>query len=176
MKLKYDFTLADWKAALRLHSRQKLGRRVQAVIRDFVIPTLGVIGLVWITVAQMRSEAETVDNLLVPVAALIFLTVFLQLMLRYSIRRSFKGIFPPSQDGPGYSLDLNEEGILSTRPGVGEARYYWTGICAVAQSKKIILLYISEVLFLGIPIRVLSPEQRVELDSLIERHVPKRKP
>jgi hypothetical protein len=174
MKLSYKVTLADWKAAIRLHSRQKIGRRIHFFVYDFVIPTLAVLAVGYIILADSTERTDIVDGLAIPVTALAALAIILPFWRTYLIRKGFKGMFPPSDDGPGYSLDIDDERILSIRPGLGEAKYYWTGICAVAQSKKIILLYISEILFLGIPPRVLSPEQRVELDNLIVQHVPKR--
>jgi hypothetical protein len=175
VQLNYKFTFDDWKAALRLHSRQTIGRRIQSAIRDAVIPLLAAVGLIWIIVAKLSGDSDTVDNLLAPVIGLIFLAIFLALMMRYSIRKSFKGVFPPSENGPGYCLDINDERILSTRPGLGEATYYWKGICSIAQDDKITLLYISRVLFLGIPGHALTPTERTELNELVGRHFPKGK-
>ena len=176
MKLNYALTLADWKAAIQLHSRQKTGRRIQFFINDFVIPTIAVLALGYLIYANSNGQTDVVDGLAMPVTALVGIAVLLPIVRNYRIRKGFRGMFPPSKGGPGYSLDIDDECIHSTRPGIGEAKYYWEGICAIARNKKIILLYISEILFLGIPIRVLSPEQRVELESLIAQHVPKRKP
>ena len=175
MQLNYKFTLADWKAALRLHARQKISRRIHYFIFDFVFPVVAFIGLIWIVYAQMIGDMKTVDDLSVLVAMFVGLAVVLPFVRQYAVRKSFKGFFPPSPSGPGYSLDINDERIVSTRSAVGEATYYWAGICAVAQSKKIILLYISEIFFLGIPTHILSAQQRTELESIIARHIPKGK-
>lgn len=176
MKLDYKFTLADWKAALRLHARQKIGRRIHYFIFDFAFPTVAIIGLAWVIYAQIIGDTKTVDDIATVVTALVGLAIVLPLVRQYAIRKSFRGLFPPSASGPGYSLDINDERIVSTRPGVGEATYYWAGICGVAQNKKIILLYISEILFLGIPIHILSTDQRTEIESLIARQLLKGKP
>jgi hypothetical protein len=174
MKLEYNITLADWKAAIRLHSRQKLGRRIHFFIFDYVIPALAVLSLAYIIFANLSGREDTVDALLVPVSALVLLAILLPIVRNYQIKKSFKGIFPPSETGPGYSLDIDDERILSTRPGLGEAKYYWKGICGLARNEKIILLYISEILFLGIPPKRLSPDQRAELNDLLARHLAKR--
>jgi hypothetical protein len=174
MKLTYKFTFADWKAALRLHSRQKIGRRIHYLIYDFVIPALAVLALGCMILAYSNGQTETVDDLVVPVMVLVGLAVLLPLLRNSMKRKSFKGLFPSSETGPGYSLDIDDERIVSTRPGIGEATYYWTGICAVAEDNKIMLLYFSEILFLGIPARVLTPEQRVELNDFLVKHVKKR--
>jgi len=174
MKLEYNITLADWKAAIRLHSRQKLGSRIHFFIFDYVIPTIAVVALAYIVFASLNGPEDTVNSLMVPVIALVVLAILLPIVRTYRTRKWFKGMFPPSETGPGYSLDIDEERILSTRPGLGEARYYWKAICRVARNEKIILLYISEILFLGIPPKRLTPDQRTKLDDLITRHVLKR--
>jgi hypothetical protein len=169
MKLTYPFTLADWKAAIRLHARQKTGRRIHFLVYDYVFPSLAALGLISVLILKLTGETVFVDNLVIPVAALVVLAIILPFTRHYALRKSYKEMFPPSDTGPGYSLDINEERILSTRPGLGESTYYWTGICAVAQNQKITLLYISGVQFLGIPVRVMTPEQKAEIDSLIAR-------
>ena len=176
MQLDYKITLTDWKDALRVHAHQKLGRRIHYFIYDFVFPTLAVLGVALLAYLHLIGDAEAVDNLLLVVGTLVIIAIILPLVRQFAIRKSFKGIFPPSADGPGYSLDINAERIVSTRPGIGDATYYWAGICAVARSKKIILLYLSDMLFLGIPIHVLSAEQLGELEDLISRRFPKEKP
>jgi hypothetical protein len=174
MRLEYNITFADWKAAIRLHSRQKLWRRIHFFIFDYIIPTLAVFSLAYIVFASLNGREDTVDGLLVPVIALVLLAIILPIVRNYQIRKLFKGVFPPSETGPGYSLDIDDERILSTRPGYGEAKYYWKGICGLAKNEKIILLYISEILFLGIPVNRLTPDQRVELNDLVARHLVKR--
>jgi hypothetical protein len=171
MKLDYAVTLADWKAAIRLHMRQKLGRRIHLAIFNFVIPVLAVLGLGYIVFANSTGQSGVVDELVMPVTVLVLISILIPIMRNFAIRKSFKGMFPPSETGPGYSLDIDNERILSVRPGSGEAKYFWTGICGVAQDNKITLLYISDILFLGIPTRVLSPADRTELYDLIARNV-----
>jgi len=175
MQLNYKFALDDWKAALRLHARQNIGRRIHYFIYDFVFPTVAIIGLTLVVYAQIIGDRKAVHDLVTVVTTLVGLAIVLPFYRQYAIRKSFKVFFPPSASGLGYSLDVNDERIVSTRPGVGEATYYWGGIRAVSQNKKIILLYISEILFLGIPIHILSTEQRTEVESLIARHLPKGK-
>lgn len=171
MKLDYSLTLADWKAAIRLHSHQRLGRRIHFFIYDFVIPAIAILASIGTIVAYAYGRSDLVDGIVIPVSALVVLAIFLPILRNLMIRKSFKGMFPPSKIGPGYSLDIDNERILSVRPGSGEAKYFWAGICGVAQNSKITLLYISDILFLGIPTRVLSPAERTELYDLIAHNV-----
>jgi len=175
MRLDYKITLADWKAAIRLHSRQKVGRRIHFFIYDFVIPGLAILAFGFIAFESWRGEEDLVDSLFMPVAVLIGLAILLPFVRNYQIRKLFKGAFPPSEMGPGYSLDIDEDRIVSTRPGIGVATYYWSGICGYAQDRKIKLLYLSDVLFLGIPLNKLLPDQQTELDAIIERRVVRKK-
>lgn len=176
MKLNYVLTLADWKAAIRLHMRQKLSRRIHLFIYQFIFPALAVLFLVVTLVGYLNGQDNLVSDLIMPDTALAGIAILLPIVRSYRIRKSFKEMFSFSQSGPGYSLDIDDERILSVRPGVGEATYLWSGIRALAQDKRIILIYISEILFLGIPTSTLSPEQRTELNELVARHGVKRKP
>jgi hypothetical protein len=176
MQLDYKLTVDDWKAALRLHARQEIGRRIHYFNYDFVFPTVAIIGPIFVVYAQLIGDAKVVQELEAVVTMLVGLAIILPLFRQYAVRSSFKGFFSLLASGPGYSLDVNDERIVSTRPGVGEATYYWAGIRAVAENKKIILLDNSEILFLGIPIHIVSTEQRTELENLIARRVTKRQP
>lgn len=171
MKLTYSITFKDFKAAIRLHSRQKLGRRIHCFIYDVIFPSLAALALLGTVAAYAFGQSDTIDFLILPDAVLVSIVVLVPILRAYRIRKSFKGMFPASETGPGYSLDFDNERILSVRPGIGEAKYYWTGICAFAQDNKIMLLYITEILFICIPTHTLSPDQRVELDALIARNM-----
>jgi hypothetical protein len=103
------------------------------------------------------------------------IAILFPIMRNLQIRKSYKGMFPPSKTGPGYSLDIDEERILSTRIGFGEAKYYWAGICSISRNKRIMILYLSEILFICIPTYKLSPDQRFELNDFVARHVVKGK-
>jgi len=171
MKLTYTLTLNDFKAAIRLHSRQKLGRRIHFFIYDVIFPTIAILALVGTIAAYVFGQSDLVDGLIVPDVALVCITLLVPILRACRIRKGFKGMFPQSETGPGYSLDIDNERILSLRPGIGEAKYYWAGIHAFAQDDKIMLIYITEILFICIPIHILSPEQRVELNDLITRNM-----
>jgi hypothetical protein len=174
MKLTYTLTLADWKAAIRLHSRQKIGRRIHFFIYDIVIPAIALLVLIGTITAYAYGLSDLVEGLIIPTSTLTVLAIILPIWRNFMIRKSYKGMFPTSEIGPGYSLDIEDERILSTRPGSGEAKYYWTGICALTQNEKIKLLYLSEILFIGIPTYKLSPEQRTELNDLIARNLARK--
>jgi hypothetical protein len=176
MELTYRITLKDWKDAIRLHSRQKIGRRIHFFIYDYVFLSLALLSLALFVFAKLNGDTQTADALLMPVVALVAISVIVPIVRQYSVRKIFKGTFPTSETGPGYSLDINEERILSTRPGIGEATYYWTGIRTVAQNKKVTLFYISDLLFLVIPVRAMSPDQHAELNHLIAHYSSKGKP
>jgi len=171
MKLVYSLTLNDWKSAIRLHMSRKLGRRIHLAIYRFLIPILAALGLGYILIAFSNGQTDVSDAFVGAVAGLIALTILLPIVRELRIRKSFKGMLPFSGTGPGYSLDLNNECIISSRPGIGEARYVWSGICGIAQSDKVILLYLSEILFIPIPTHALSADLRTELNELIARNV-----
>jgi len=175
MKLTYTLTLDDYKASLRLHKRQRLGRRIHFFIFDVVIPTMAIAALVGIIAAKSYGQSDLVDGLIVPDAALVIIALLVPLLRAYRIRKSYKQLFPPGRVDRNWYIEVDDERILSSVPGVGEGKYFWTGILAFAQDERITLLYITENQYLPIPTCALSPDQRTELDELVARHVVKRK-
>jgi len=143
MNLTYTITLADWKAAIRLHTRQKPGRRICLAISYYAIPTLAGLGLGYISLASSHGRRDIVDGLVLPVAALFGIAVLRPFLYGYRLRKWFTGYFPVSETGPGHSLDIDNERILKIWPGIGEAKYYWTGIRRFAQDNRITVLYIT---------------------------------
>jgi hypothetical protein len=73
-------------------------------------------------------------------------------------------------------MEIDDSGISTGIPGVSESKYSWEGIVASAQNERATLLYLGPARFLFFPTRVMSPDQRAELDDLIARHIVKRKP
>ena len=104
----------------------------------------------------------------------MWLAVYLPAWRAYSIRKCFKRICPPVATDRNISVDINDDQVISTVPGVSEGKFFWNAILASAQDEKITLLYIRKTAFLFIPTYAMSPAQRAELNDLISRHVGKR--
>jgi len=174
MKLTYTLTLDDYRASLRLHKRQNLGRRIHFFIYDVLFPSFAVVAIMGTIGAYAFGQPDLVDDLLVPDVALVTISVFVQLLRSYRIRKLYKQLFPPGRIDRNWSIEMDDERILSTVPGVGEGKYFWTGIQAFAQNEKITMLYITESQYLAVPTCALSEEQRTELNDLVARNMPRK--
>jgi hypothetical protein len=175
MKLSYTLTLADFKAAQRLHIRQRLSRRINFYFWYMVIPILAIITVITTIVAIGSDRSDLVSDLVAPDALLLWLAIFLPLARVYKIHKGFKQFLHPARTDRINSLDIDDERIVSTIPGVGEGKLFWNAIFAFAQDEKVALLYVREKRFLFFPTTALSSEQRTELNELVKRHLPEGK-
>jgi hypothetical protein len=171
MKLTYTLTLNDYKAGISLHKHQKLGRRIHFFIYDVIFPSIAIVALLGTVAAYAYGQSDLVDDLIVPDAALACIAILVPLLRAYRIRKSYKQLFPPGRLDRNWSIDIDDERIVSSISGVCESKVLWTGVFAFVQDDKITSLYISENQYISIPTGALTPDQRTELYDLIARNV-----
>jgi len=176
VKLTYTLTLADFKAGIRLHKRQKLGRRIHFFVYDVLIPLLGALALLSMITAYLSGEKELLDDVHLTFATIVAIAVLTIAIRALRVRKAYKELFPPGRLDRNWSMEIDDEGILYSIRGVVEGRVLWSGILSVAQDDRIISIYISEIQYLSIPSPAMSSEQRAELNDLVARHVVKKKP
>ncbi|HUA98340.1 MAG TPA: YcxB family protein [Terracidiphilus sp.] len=170
MKLEYTLTLRDYKAALKLHRKQKLIRRLSPYIGPLLL-LLSIIGFIF---ASLAHRPEIVADSAALGAGSLTVTALLPISNFFNIRRCFKGLFPPSRTDRTSNLDIDNERIVSSIPGVSEGKILWPGVYKFAQDDKVTMIYLAERRFLFFPTPAMSPAQRTELNDLIARHVTKR--
>jgi hypothetical protein len=171
MKLSYTLTLDDYKAALRLHRRQKLSRRILPA----VAPVLAGLGLVATLLFEISGQSELALHLLGLDVVFLSLSIALPLARLLDARMCFKRIFPQTKTVSAISADIDDERIFCKNPGVSEGKFFWNAIVNFTQDEKMTLLYLDKDKFLLFPTQAMSPEQRAELNDLIARHVVGRK-
>jgi hypothetical protein len=176
MQLSYILTLKDYKASLRLHLRQKLSRYISFIFWYRAVPVLAIAGLLAILILNITGRTELEADFIGVDAGLLWIAIVLPLIRVYQVRKSFKHMFPPGRTDRTCYIDIDDERIFTSLPGVGEGKYFWTGVIAFVQDEKVSMIYITEVQYLPIPTYTLSPEQLTELNDLVARHVVKRKP
>jgi hypothetical protein len=171
MKLTYTLTLDDYKAAQVLHRRQTFGRRTTWFFLLRVMPGIGLLVLAWALFTGLTHKAGFSQN---PPVTLVVPIIFLLLPLinHNLVRKQFNQLFPPT--ARNLSIDIDEERIICTNPGVSDSRLLWNAIIEFAQDERITMLYISKLRFLFFPTQVISPSQRAELNDLVARHVNRR--
>jgi hypothetical protein len=174
MKLSYTLTLADYKAALRLHRHQKLSRRIAFILLYCVVPVLAVLGLAAVFILEAKGQADLAADVIGVDIIFIWLAIGLPMARFMNTRKGFKRIFPSTRTEKSSAIDIDDECIISAIPGVSEGKFFWNAIPAFAQDEKITLLYIDKNRFLFFPTHELSPAQRLELSALVERHIARR--
>jgi hypothetical protein len=174
MQLTYKLSLADYKAALALHDRQKFTRRLGHTFLFIVMPSLAVLVLLFQGYLAFTQVGYIARN--PPVTLVVFFVFLLLPALRlYGTHKQFSRLFSNSPTDRSVSIDIDEERIISAIPGRSEGKFFWQAILKFAQDEKGTLFYIAENRFLFIPTQALSSAQRDELADLVARHLPSGK-
>ncbi|MGA2351565.1 MAG: YcxB family protein [Terracidiphilus sp.] len=179
MQLTYTLTLAHFRAAQRLHIRQKMYRRLNFLFWQRLIPILApfaALGAIYLWSLDSHGAPHGAAYMFGAACGLVLAAIYIPSMREYYIRKGFKSLFPPARTDRHSSIDIDEDRIFSQIPGVSEGKIFWGGVVAFAQDEKVTLIYIREKVFLVIPTPAMSPEQRAEVNDLVARHVEKRKP
>jgi hypothetical protein len=175
LKLTYTLTLGDYKAGIRLHKRQKIGRRIHFFIYDVAFPSIAILALLGTIAAYAYGQSDLVNGLIVPDTALVSIALLVPLLRAYRIRKSYKQLFPPGRIDRNWSIDIDDEQIVYSIPGVCEGKIFWSGVFAFVQDDRITSLYISENQYISIPTTALTPEQQTELNDIVARNMVREK-
>ena len=168
MQLTYTLTLSDYKAAIKLHNRQNLGRRLSNIFAGRILPGIGLFLLIAEAFLAFSENDYLSRNppglLIVP-----FIFALLPIIQANIVRKQFDQLFPPSSRN--LSIDLDNERIICDNPGSSESKFLWTIVQQFAQDDKVTMLYISKLRFLFFPTNSMSIEQRTELNELVARNM-----
>jgi hypothetical protein len=168
MTLEYSLTLADIKAAFKLHRRRNFYRRFSTVIWPLV--TITCLSIAFASNTQSGLFAAAIS---VGVGAL-WMSLTLPILRMYQVRRCFKQLFPKARTNPLTATEVNEEFVLCRIPGVGETKYLWKAMFGFAQDERSTLFYLRKNAFMFLPTAALSQVQRLELNDLVTRHIGNR--
>jgi hypothetical protein len=172
MKFSYVPTFAEYRAALRLHYRQKLSRRILHQVDLWLLPSIMFLFLISSVYRLVTDPENYSGGIGWELVGLAFASV-VPLSRFYGVRKQFRMMFPNGNEEVW--VDLDDERVISTIPGTGEGKYFWTGILGSAQDEKIILLYIRKNMFLFFPTIALSPTVRAEVSDLISSKLVNKK-
>jgi len=170
MKLEYALTLNDYKAAFKLHRRQKFTRR----LLPWSGPILLVIALVEFVICSVTNNVTLAAQALALAAGSLVFTIGMPLSRFWNIRRSFNRLFPSGHRDRRSRIEIDDHGICRELSGVAELRILWSGLYDFAQDEKVTMFYTNRDCFLLFPTALMSSEQRTELSELVRRHVVKR--
>ncbi len=170
MKFEFTVTLEDYKAALKLHRRPKLSRR----IFPWIGPLLFLISLALFAAGSLTSNQGLLVQAIVLAAWSLLVTISFPLLRLVMTRRGYMQMFPPTRLGRTSIIEIDDQRIVEENPGTEEVRLPWTGVMGFTQDDRVTLIYITARRFFLFPTSALSPTQRTELNDLVARHVVKR--
>jgi hypothetical protein len=170
MKMSYTLTLADFKAARRLHRRQRFARQIM----HFIWPVLLVAFFIGAIISSGNPQSQLFSQCLALGAGSLVMSIGMPISRFFSVRRSFNRLFPPNQTDRTSTIDITDERIVRELSGTSEFKVLWSAIYDFAEDVHVSLLYTNKDCFLIIPARSISPAQRAELNDLIARHIVKR--
>ena len=177
MQLTYTLTLAHLKAAQSLHIRQRMRRRLIYLFWYRLIPILApfsALGAAYLWSLDSHRAPHGAAYKFGAACYLVSMAIYLPIRREYCMRKSFKSLFPPARTDPNSSIDIDEDRIVSKIPGVAEGKFFWNGIVAFAQDESVTLIYPNEKVFLFFPTSALLPAQRIELNDLVARKMPRK--
>jgi YcxB-like protein len=170
MRLEFTITLQDYKAALRLHRKQKLIRRVF----PWIWPSLFTICLATFAWAAANNSQIVATQAIALGGGSLTATIALPILRFINTRRCYMRMFPPTRTGRMTFIEINDQGIVEENPGTEEIRLPWSGVLDFVQNEKVTMVYINSVRFFLFPTTALTPEQRSALSGLVACHVGKR--
>ena len=178
MKLNYTISLADFKAAQRLHRRQKLSRRISFVLLYIVLPAVAVLGWLCWPLLNITSDTPVAVSLGLSILDVVLLSfaATLPISREYETRKGFKRLFEAAHGNRNSFVEIDDEHILYDIPGVSESKLSWNAIIDFARDEKVTLFYVSKQAFIVLRTPDLSPEQMIEINDLVARHVVKKNP
>jgi len=170
VNVSYTVTFADYKAALRLHRRQKLSRRLSFVLWFIAVPVIATIGLIIFLIFDLSKVMHYASVLFGIECGLIWISLFLPVWALYSTRKCYKQIFQASGKKRTIELDVTDESVRSVVPGVNEGKFFWNENMAFVADDRVILVYVAKKRFILIPSSFLSQAQVKELQATISRN------
>lgn len=164
MKITYDITLADYKAAYRLVDRKTLFRRYELIIW----PVIAVLSAFVVAGSNPRLGIYSVARLVFDFSAV--LSIGLPLMRVFIPYYAFWRSYGSNSSTAKSTTEFSMEGITDVMPGVRTSSYNWSSVRGFAQDAKATVLYRKGFRFTFFPTPALSHDQLHELNELVLQH------
>ena len=171
MKPEFTLSLADYKAALELHLRQKPIRR----FLPWIWPTLLLTCVIGFICSGVTKSLELAAQSMSLGAGALVATIGFPIVRRINTRRCYSRMFPPSRTSPTTTIEIDENRIVEDNPGAEEIRVGWADVLDFIQNGRITLIYIGLSRLFHCPTPILSLEQRAGLSDLVKRDVARGK-
>lgn len=170
MRFQFTVSLKDYKAALKLHRRQTLGRR----LFPWVFPCLFFLCLIAFVAASLYHNIAVASQAIALAAGSLAGIVALPVLRFLNTRRCYGRMFPPTRTSAVSAIEIDDQRIVEENPETEEVRLPWSGVLHFVQDERVTLIYINPSRFFLFPTSALTPGERAELSSLVAHHVVKR--
>jgi hypothetical protein len=164
IQIRFKLTFDDYLKAQQLHSKRSFGPHLWYVLARTLIPVLGVLYLLFFAIVPWRT---THFGWLVVVLICGTYFTFYPLFVRLRLKRCY--LRTRTEDGEN-SVEIGPESIhLQARNT--NSHLNWGAVQSFRENANVFLLYLAPGKFIVLPKRVFSPEQIIELQSLLTSHV-----
>ncbi len=167
MILNFQFTLDDYRNAVRTHYRKGASAYRRWMLR--LVLAIGVLlllaGVLMVITRQSRLSAA------LPPLFLGAAWIWIGMGKIYQLSARSQFVKNPALRVPR-RVEFNDDGV-TTDAGIASSQASWKAYLRYVESKDTFLLYTSPACFAIIPKRVLQPEQVNDLRRLLQTHVGK---
>jgi hypothetical protein len=163
MKLTYETTLADYRAAHNLYRRKMLLTQYSLIL--WIIAVLGCTYLVSLSKHQSGLFLLAKSSLVFSVFCSIIVIFGHFIYPNFGYRRNHNENYSSNLS----TTEISSERIIDVMPSKQQTSYEWSEVTGFAQNSKVTLIDISGR-FLFFPSLALNVEQRAELDQIVANH------
>jgi len=167
MKFEYTIGLADYKAALALHSQQSLSAKVTQLALFWLPSMIGTFTGLLIMSKVMHLRILAISPWIDILIWAAFVCIAAPIQYSNYVRTVFNKRIPAEKRRNW--IGISEEGISSAILGTEEVKRPWNIVIDFAQDEKITLFYVAKNSFLFFPTAVMTQSQRTEFDDLVAR-------
>ncbi len=175
IKIEYSPTFADFKHAVKLDRRMNWSHLAFHLGATWLAPGIALFLILFVAIVACFFPVEFASGSSATFGVLA-VCLLAPLIEQWIMRRNFQSMFPSRTPARIIRYTVSEEGVDVEIPLIAEATYQWGSFLKFIQDGRFILLYTSKTRFLSLPTTSLSPENHTELNELIARHLPTRKP
>jgi hypothetical protein len=176
MKIEYVPTRDDLKDAYLAHRSRHPVYRILDIVFFKLAPSVAVVSLIVFFVAVRDGIMNSWIPWLAQLPAVMIALTGAALIERLSAPRRFRmSMFPASVTDRTIAVEVSDDKLVSSIPGVTRFEYSWGSISLFLCSARVNLLYISPGRFVLIPNRALTKEEKASLNETITRKGIKRK-
>ena len=174
MQLEYTITPEDYMQATGLWMRNASSRpQISYWLCSWPGIVVGVLAVVLAIPVASSSLFRAQDNMAAIILWIVLVCFLLTLPIRY--RRVVKKRYDMQRMAATIRVEMNETGVEIIRTsGDADVRYRWQAFVKQLESESLYLLFPTEMSFVIIPKRALTPDQQTELRDLLAAHIPSK--